>query len=182
MIFQSAPGASGSGTVRYLVDDGELTDTASVFVTVLPCRQSAPSAPNVFFQTGYQQPIFVDLTTVAVNGEIVAVDLPLGAASGVYTPPPGENGNVSFSYTVRNACRLEVVGEVTIDVNQDPIGSAYTASIGRTQPITIPINVLASDDEPLTIGRSRGAHRVDGDRRHRSSILVDPAGARAPST
>jgi len=176
LIFQGAPGASGAAAVRYQVTDGELTDTATAFVNVLPCRQSAPIAPDVFLQTGYQQPIFVDLTTVAANGDIVAVDPPLGAASGVYTPPAGENGNVTFTYTVRNGCRLQAVGQVTIDVNQDPIGSSYAASVGRTQAITIPVNVLASDNEPLTIGALEGAPSwiaiVDSGR----SVLVDPRG------
>jgi len=160
-----------------MIDDGEFTDTATATVTVRPCQQSAPLAPDVFLQTGYQQPIFVDLTTVAGNGEVVAVDPPLSAPSGVYTPPAGENGNITFSYTVRNSCRLQAVGQVTIDVNQDPIGSAYTASIGRTQPITIPISVLASDQEPLTIGALEGAPAwiaiIDAGR----SVLVDPRGA-----
>jgi hypothetical protein len=177
LIFQSSPGAAGTAVVRYTIDDGEFTDTASATVTVLPCAQAAPFAPDVFLQTGYQQPIFVDLTTVAANGEIVAVDPPLGAPSGVYTPPAGENGNITFSYTVRNACRLQAVGLVTIDVNQDPIGSAYSASIGRTQPITIPLSVLASDNEPLTIGALEGAPGwiaiVDSGR----AVLVDPRGS-----
>jgi hypothetical protein len=94
----------------------------------------------------------------------------------VYTPPAGENGNVSFSYVVRNSCDVEDVGTVTIDVNQEPIGSAYATQIGRTQPFVIPIASLASDAEPLTIVAIDQAPAwislIDANR----AILVDPAG------
>ncbi len=106
-----------------------------MLISVVPCVSAPPDAPDVFLQTGYQQPIFVDLFAYARNGEIVQVGAPLGVPSGVYTPPAGENGNVSFTYVVRNACDVEDVGRVTIDVNQDPIGSAVSAprSGGRSR-------------------------------------------------
>ena len=163
--------------VGYRVDDGELSDTATVRVTVQPCSAAQPQAPNLFLQTGYRQPIFIDLTTVAANGEIVSVGAPLSAASGVYTPPAGENGNVTFNYVVRNSCRLQAVGEVTIDVNQDPVGAAYSASIGRTQTVTIPVTALASDSEPLTIGALEGAPSWIAVIDDGQSVLVDPRGA-----
>jgi hypothetical protein len=176
LVFESVPGASGVAVAQYTVNDGDLTSSATVRISVLPCASAPPSAPDVFLQTGYQQPIFVDLHTVAANGEIVDVGQPLGAASGTYTPPAGENGNVSFSYVVRNTCRVQDVGRVTIDVNQDPLGASFTAGIGRTQPFLIPISVLASDIEPLTIARLDGAPDwvtlIDGAR----TIRLDPAG------
>ncbi len=175
-MFDAAIGANGTAAVEYSISDGALSDSATVLISVVPCVSAPPDAPDVFLQTGYQQPIFVDLFAYARNGEIVQVGAPLGVPSGVYTPPAGENGNVSFTYVVRNACDVEDVGRVTIDVNQDPIGSPYLAQIGRTQQTVIPVSALASDAEPLAIIALEGAPSwvtvVDESR----AILVDPAG------
>jgi len=40
---------------------------------------------------------------------------------------------------------------VVIDVNQDPVGSAFERSIGRRETLSIPVTSLATDLEPLTI-------------------------------
>ncbi len=174
--FEAVPGASGVATIVYRVDDGEDIAEATVRVSVLPCAVAPPEAPDVFLQTGYQQPIAIDLTSVARNGEIVDVGAPLSAAAGVYTPPAGENGNVVFNYVVRNSCRIQDIGEVVIDVNQDPLGAPYTNSIGRIDPVTIPVSALASDAEPLTIVGLEGAppwvSLVDRQR----AIRIEPGG------
>src|SRR5690606_26242982 len=88
---------------------------------------------------------------------IVEVGPPLGVAAGVYTPPPGENGNVTFNYVVRNACRIQRVGTVVIDVNQDPVAAPYGREIGRIDPVTIPVSSLATDAEPLVISALESA-------------------------
>jgi hypothetical protein len=174
--FTSTPGASGTAVIVYTIDDGALSASATVSISVLPCASAPPEARDVALVTGYQQPIFIDLHAYASNGEIVQVGPPLGAASGIYTPPPGENGNVSFTYVVRNGCNVEDVGTVTIDVNQDPIGSPYVATMGRTQQLVIPVSSLASDAEPLVISALEGGPEwvtvVDEGR----AILVDPSG------
>ena len=176
LVFDAVPGASGVARLTYRVNDGELVADASVRITVLSCAAAPPQAPDLFFQTGYQQSIAIDLTTAAVNGEIVSVGAPLSQATGVYTPPAGENGNVSFNYVVRNSCRIQDVGQVVIDVNQDPIGSPYLAQIGRIDPITIPVSSLASDAEPLVIAALEAAPGwitiVDQQR----GLLIEPSG------
>ena len=150
LVFTAVRGPSGTAFVGYTIDDGEQQASATVTITVLPCVAAPPDAPDVFLQTGYQQPVFVDVNRYARNGEVVQVTPPLGADN-VYTPPAGENGVVSFTYVVRNSCDVEDVGTVTVDVNQDPIGSPYVVQIGRTQQFGIPVSALASDAEPLTI-------------------------------
>jgi hypothetical protein len=155
--FDAVPGAAGVATMTYQVDDGEAIDQATVQVTILPCSIAPPAAPNVSLRTGYQQPIAIDLATYARNGTVVDVGPPLGAVSGVYTPPAGENGNVSFNYTVRNSCRIQATGLVVIDVNQDPIAAPYEANIGRIDPWTIPVSTLATDTEQLRIVALEGA-------------------------
>ena len=108
--FSSLPGAVGTATVGYQIDDGELTADAVLRVSILPCGQAPPDAPNVFLQTAYMQPIAVDLANYARNGEIVDVGAPLFAASGVVTPAAGESGNIVFDYSVVNICRQRDTG------------------------------------------------------------------------
>jgi hypothetical protein len=177
LVFAAVPGASGVAIVTYRIDDGEATADAVVRISVLPCASAPPEAPDVFLQTGYQQPIAVDLTAYARNGEVVDVSPPLSAPSGVITPPPGENGNIVITYAVRNSCRIQDVGEVVIDVNQAPAGSAFERSIGRREVLSIPVTALASDLEPLTIVALEQAPpwmTIAGDGR---SIDVVPDGA-----
>ena len=176
LVFDAVPGASGVATVVYRVDDGEATADAVVSITVLPCTESTPEAPDLFLQTGYQQPIAIDLTATASNGTVVEVGPPLSAPSGVYTPPAGENGNITFTYVVRNSCRIQDVGQVVIDVNQDPIASPYQAAIGRLAPVTIAVSALATDAEPLRITSLEGAPEWVAIVNDQQAILVDPAG------
>jgi hypothetical protein len=176
LVFTAVPGASGVATIVYRVDDGELTSDANVSITVLPCAESAPDAPDLFLQTGYQQPIAIDLTVTASNGVVTDVGPPLSAPTGVYTPPAGENGNVSFSYAVRNSCRIQDVGQVVIDVNQDPIASPYEDTIGRLSTAVIPVSSLATDAEPLVIVALEGAPEWVSIIDEQRAILVDPQG------
>lgn len=175
LVFTAIRGQSGTAFVGYTVDDGELQASATVAITVLPCVAALPDAPDVFLQTGYQQPVFVDVNRYARNGTVVQVTPTLGA-NNVYTPPPGENGVVRFTYVVANSCDVEDVGTVTVDVNQDPIGASYVAQIGRTQQFVIPVSALASDAEPLTIVALEQAPEWVTLADQSRSILVDPAG------
>jgi hypothetical protein len=175
LVFTAVRGPSGTAFVGYTIDDGDLRASATVTITVLPCVAAPPDAPDVFLQTGYQQPVFVDVNRYARNGTVVEVTPPLGA-NNVYTPPAGENGVVSFTYVVRNSCDVEDVGTVTVDVNQDPIGASYVAQIGRTQQFVIPVSALASDAEPLTIVALELAPEWVTLFDQSRSILVDPAG------
>ncbi|MEO6570704.1 MAG: Ig-like domain-containing protein, partial [Ilumatobacteraceae bacterium] len=176
IVFDAVPGVSGVATMVYRVNDGEATADATVTITVLACGVAPPEAPDVFLQTGYQQPISIDLTKIARNGVIVDVGAPLSAPTGVYTPPAGENGTISFTYVVRNSCRIQNVGRVTIDVNQEPLGAPYQARIGRIDPVVVPVSALASDAEPLVIVELEGAPAWISIVDQRRAVLVDPAG------
>ena len=158
--FASAPGAVGTATIGYRIDDGELTSDAVLRVSILPCGQAPPEAPNVFLQTAYMQSIAVDLAVYARNGTIVDVGAPLLAPSGVITPAAGENGNIVFDYSVVNVCRVRDTGTVTIDVNQDPVAQPYQVSMSRTQQRSILVSDLATDAEPLDDRRRSPANRA----------------------
>ena len=151
IAFTATPGASGTAVVNYQLSDGELTDTAALLITVRPCSESTPVATDGFLATGYEQPIAVDLGAFGSGGAIVDVQAPAGYVDGIYTPPAGENGNVSISYAVVNSCRLRATGRVTIDVNQDPTARPKTVSVFRGEQIDVPVSDLATDAEPLTI-------------------------------
>ena len=176
LVFDAVPDASGPATVVYRVDDGEATADATVTIDVLPCTESRPAAPDLFFQTGYQQPISIDLTAAARNGTVGDVGPPLSAPRGVYTPPAGENGNVTFTYTVRNSCRIQAVGQVVIDVNQDPLAAPFQRAIGRREQVTIPVSALASDAEPLVILAVEGAPDWVAVVEQQRALFVDPNG------
>jgi Bacterial Ig domain len=156
IAFTATPGAAGTALVDYQVSDGELTDTAVLRITVRPCSESMPVAVDGFLNTGYQQPIAVDLGAFGSGGSIVDVQAPAGFVDGIYTPPAGENGNVSISYAVVNSCRLRATGRVIIDVNQDPSAQPKTVEIFRGAEVVLPVSDLATDAEALTITGSSG--------------------------
>jgi hypothetical protein len=155
--FTATPGASGTANVTYEVSDGTLTDTATLRIAVRPCAESTPVANDGFLRTGYQQPIAVDLGAYIANGDIVELVGPSGYVNGVYTPPAGENGNVAITYTVVNSCRLRASGQVTIDVNQDPVAQPRTIEVVRGSVREVPVTDLATDAEPLVIAAAPSA-------------------------
>ncbi len=157
ITFNATPGATGTTAMTYSVSDGEFSDSATLRITVRPCSASVPVAADSFLSTGYQQPIAINLDDFASNGTVTDVVGPAGYSNGVYTPPSGENGNVSITYAVVNSCRERDTGRITIDVNQDPVPQATTASIARGSTRDFPVTTLAGDDEALTIVESSGA-------------------------
>jgi hypothetical protein len=156
VTFTSAPGAAGTAVISYRVSDGELTGTAVLSVTVRSCDESAPVAGSPFLRTGYRQPISVDLASYASNGTVVDVVGPPEYVNGVYTPGADENGNVTIRYSVVNSCRLRESGQVTIDVNADPVVSPQTLTVARATTLVVAVGQLASDDETLVITGSAG--------------------------
>jgi hypothetical protein len=177
LTFVSRAGApSGVAVIGYSVSDGEYTAESTVRIAVQACAVAPPQAPDLFFETGYQEPIAIDLTQYASNGTVTEVGPPLNAPSGVYTPPAGQNGTVTFTYVVINSCNVSAVGTVTIDVNQPPVGSPLAVSIGRFETVTFPVTALASDDELLTItgvpGQPEWVAVVDGGQ----TLRIEPDG------
>ncbi len=179
--FTATPGVSGTAVITYQVSDGELTDTATLRIEVRPCAESTPVANDGFLQTGYRQPIAVDLSAYGSNGSIVDVVGPPGYVGGVYTPPTGQNGNVVISYAVVNSCRLRASGQVTIDVNQEPVASPRSFEIFRGDQVVVPVTNLATDAEALTITTVVGAPPWVLNEPSRL-VLQPPVGLAAPVT
>ncbi len=174
--FTANPGASGVAVIGYEVSDGELTDTAALRINVRPCAESASVANDGFLKTGYQQPIAVDLNAFGSNGSIVDVTGPPSYVNGVYTPPAGENGNVVIRYSVVNSCRFRASGQVTIDVNQEPVGASKVIQVLRGDQAVVPVSDLATDAEALTIASLANAPAWVSNGRDRL-VITPPAGS-----
>lgn len=155
--FRARPGQSGTATVGYQISDGELTANATLRIVVATCQASQPVANDAFLTTGYRQPITVNLNDFAANGQIINVAGPTGYANNVYTPPTGQNGNVTISFGVRNECEQETNGLITIDVNQSPSSQNFSRTVGRGESFEVPAASLGSDDESVQITGSAGA-------------------------
>ena len=107
ITFRAGRGVSGTAEIGYQISDGVAAADATLRVEVHACEAALPEAPDVSLFTGYRQPLSIDLTTYARNGTVSSVGPPLGAPTGTYTPPAGENGNVSFEYVVKGCLRPE---------------------------------------------------------------------------
>jgi hypothetical protein len=178
--FKAVPGASGVATIGYQASDGELSDAATLRVTVLACAESVPVTRDVFLATGYMQAIDVPLASYVTNGTVTDSSGPPGYTAGVYTPPAGENGNVTINYTAANGCGGTRSGTVTIDVNQQPIAQPQVISMSKNDTRELLAANLAGDDETLTISGSVGAPgwvtATSG------SLLIDPPSATPGTT
>ena len=157
IAFTAVPGASGTAVIGYQISDGELTSNATLRITVRACTESVPVAGSATLTTGYQQAIGVDLAAYASNGTIVDVAGPPTYDGKTYTPPAGQNGNVTITYGVVNSCRQRATGTITIDVNQDPVTRPLSATIGRGELREVPVTDIATDAELLQISSSDGA-------------------------
>lgn len=178
--FTANPGAAGTAIIGYQITDGEVTDNAVLRITVRPCTESAPSAPNAFLRTGYRQPITVDPSAYGSNGNIVDVEGPAGYTNGVYSPPADENGNVTITYAVVNSCRQRAAGTITIDVNQEPVGQPRSIEMTRGTVREIPVSDLATDLEALVISGAPGAPAWVGVEAGR--LVLAPSTDIAPTT
>ncbi|MFK7918992.1 MAG: Ig-like domain-containing protein [Ilumatobacter sp.] len=155
--FRARPGQAGTASIGYQISDGELTNTATLRIIVATCQASQPVAQDAFLTTGHQQPIAVNLNDFSANGQVINVAGPPGYSGGVYSPPAGENGNVTITYSVRNECEQETSGVITIDVNQSPTSQNISRTVGRGESFEVSTSALGSDDETLQITGSSGA-------------------------
>ncbi len=151
VVFQSKPGAEGFASFVYRVSDGELMAEASISITVQACGVSSPIIvnPNAVFTTGYQQPFTVPISGLFSGGELIEVAPALSGLT--YTPPAGENGVVSFTYRVRNACRQTTSGAFSIDVNRSPEGHPQSINLPIGGTSRLSAGTLATDPDGQTL-------------------------------
>jgi CshA-type fibril repeat protein/VCBS repeat-containing protein len=153
-------GFFGTDSFTYTVSDGELTDTATVTVTVNEVNE-APVAANDSAETDENTPIVIPVLAndSDPDGDPLSIDSVTQPANGsvtidpdgtiTYTPDEGYTGTDSFTYTVSDGQGGTATATVTVTVtavNQDPVANNDTATTTQNTAVTIP--VLANDSDP----------------------------------
>ncbi|CAE6906039.1 COG2931 RTX toxins and related Ca2 -binding proteins [Vibrio sp. B1ASS3] len=162
LVFTPAEDFNGEATITYVVTDGELTDEATVSVTVNPVND-APVANDDSTATDEDTPVTIDVllndtdvdgdTLTIVNASVPAEQGTVEIVDGklVFTPAEHFNGEATISYTVSDGT-LEDEAEVSVTVN--PVNDAPIASDDST---------TTDEDTPVTIDVLLNDTDVDGD-------------------
>ncbi|CAH1534324.1 VWFA domain-containing protein [Vibrio jasicida] len=163
LVFTPAENFNGEATITYVVSDGELTDEATVSVTVNPVND-APIANDYSATTDEDTPVTIDVlpndtdvdgdTLTIVNASVPAEQGTVEIVDGklVFTPAENFNGEATISYTVSDGA-LEDEAEVSITVN--PLNDAPTTENA------IPSQVLPEDFAEYTINLNDAFSDVD---------------------
>jgi CshA-type fibril repeat protein len=151
---------NGPDSFTYEVTDGELTDTATVAITVTPVND-APVAVADEASTDEDTPVLIDVLAndTDVDGDTLrvasvarpgngtaAIDAETGQVR--YTPNADFNGTDSFTYTVNDGQGGTATGTVTVTVdpvNDAPVAVADTASVEEDSSVLV--DVLANDTD-----------------------------------
>ncbi|WP_156148304.1 tandem-95 repeat protein, partial [Vibrio jasicida] len=163
LVFTPAENFNGEATITYVVSDGELTDEATVSVTVNPVND-APIANDDSATTDEDTPVTIDVlpndtdvdgdTLTIVNASVPADQGTVEIVDGklVFTPAENFNGEATISYTVSDGA-LEDEAEVSVTVN--PLNDAPTTENA------IPSQVLPEDFAEYTINLNDAFSDVD---------------------
>ncbi|PMO38068.1 hypothetical protein BCT11_17960 [Vibrio sp. 10N.222.52.B12] len=163
LVFTPAENFNGEATITYVVSDGELTDEATVSVTVNPVND-APIANDDSATTDEDTPVTIDVlpndtdvdgdTLTIVNASVPAEQGTVEIVDGklVFTPAENFNGEATISYTVSDGA-LEDEAEVSVTVN--PLNDAPTTENA------IPSQVLPEDFAEYTINLNDAFNDVD---------------------
>ncbi|MGD9099030.1 MAG: choice-of-anchor O protein, partial [Anaerolineae bacterium] len=166
---------SGEDSFTYTVDDGDLSDTATVFVSVNPVND-APVAADDSAVTDEDQAITVNvldndgdldgdsLTIIAVSAASNGT-LTRDGTSVTYVPQANFNGADSFSYTVSDGL---VQDTATVDITVNPVNDA---------PAAADDSAVTDEDSAITIGVLDNDSDLEGD-----SLTVTGVSAAANGT
>ncbi|CAH1519954.1 hypothetical protein THZG08_10230 [Vibrio owensii] len=162
LVFTPAEDFNGEATITYVVTDGELTDEATVSVTVNPVND-APVANNDSTATDEDTPVTIDvlLNDTDVDGDtltIVSASVPAEQGTVeivdgklVFTPAEDFNGEATITYVVTDG---ELTDEATVSVTVNPVNDAPVANDDST---------TTDEDTPVTIDVLPNDSDVDGD-------------------
>uniref|UniRef100_UPI0018F1D488 tandem-95 repeat protein n=1 Tax=Vibrio owensii TaxID=696485 RepID=UPI0018F1D488 len=129
LVFTPAEDFNGEATITYVVTDGELTDEATVSVTVNPVND-APVANNDSTATDEDTPVIIDVllndtdvdgdTLTIVNASVPAEQGTVEIVDGklVFTPAEDFNGEATITYVVTDG---ELTDEATVSVTVNPV-------------------------------------------------------------
>ncbi|MBE9063540.1 S-layer family protein [cf. Phormidesmis sp. LEGE 11477] len=152
-------GFDGSDTFECTVSDGELTDTATVEVTVIDDGISPPVATADSATTNEDTAVSIDVldNDIDADGDNLNVESVTQGSNGTvdvnadgtvsYTPNADFNGSDSFTYEVSNG---ELSDTATVDITVEPINDAPTAnadSATTDEDVAVSIDVLSNDSD-----------------------------------
>ena len=156
---------NGSFTIHYqMSDDGGLTDTAAVTITVnalndIPKAEDFAAATNEDTSTDIDVSDYITDADIATNADSLTVSVEPGGepAHGsvsvdgtviTYTPDANWNGTDSIRYTVTDTAEAKDTGVITVTVaaiNDAPVADDETASTEEGSPVTV--DVLGGDTD-----------------------------------
>ena len=152
---------NGDASFSYTVSDGELTDIATVNVTVIPVNDD-PVAGDDIVSTQEDTPLTIAATDLLsndsdVDGDTLTITSVDSAVNGTvvldgtditFTPDADFNGDASFTYTVSDGNGEEDNAAVTVNVesvNDNPVAGNDTAN--TLEDNSVNIDVLDNDSD-----------------------------------
>ncbi|WP_172963223.1 Ig-like domain-containing protein, partial [Vibrio harveyi] len=159
LVFTPAENFNGDATISYTISDGQLTDDATVAVTVNPAND-APVAVNDAVSTDEDTAVTIDvlandsdpendtltITAASVPAEQGTVTIVDGKL--VFTPAENFNGDATISYTISDG---QLTDDATVAVTVNPVNDAPVAvndTVGTDEDTAVTIDVLANDSDP----------------------------------
>ncbi|EMB9232410.1 tandem-95 repeat protein, partial [Vibrio harveyi] len=159
LVFTPAENFNGDATISYTISDGQLTDDATVAVTVNPVND-APVAVNDAVSTDEDTAVTIDvlandsdpendtltITAASVPAEQGTVTIVDGKL--VFTPAENFNGDATISYTISDG---QLTDDATVAVTVNPVNDAPVAvndTVSADEDTAVTIDVLANDSDP----------------------------------
>ncbi|MBY7700046.1 tandem-95 repeat protein, partial [Vibrio harveyi] len=159
LVFTPAENFNGDATISYTISDGQLTDDATVAVTVNPVND-APVAVNDAVSTDEDTAVTIDVLandSDPENDQLTITNASVPAEQGtvaivdgklVFTPAENFNGDATISYTISDG---QLTDDATVAVTVNPVNDAPVAvddTVAIDEDIAVTIDVLANDSDP----------------------------------
>ncbi|EPG0532599.1 tandem-95 repeat protein, partial [Vibrio harveyi] len=159
LVFTPAENFNGDATISYTTSDGQLTDDATVAVTVNPVND-APVAVNDAVSTDEDTAVTIDVLTNdsdLENDQLTITNASVPAEQGtvtivdgklVFTPAENFNGDATISYTISDG---QLTDDATVAVTVNPVNDAPVAvndTVSTDEDTAVTIDVLANDSDP----------------------------------
>ncbi|WP_447400047.1 Ig-like domain-containing protein [Vibrio harveyi] len=159
LVFTPAENFNGDATISYTISDGQLTDDATVAVTVNPVND-APVAVNDTVSTDEDTAVTIDVLandSDPENDQLTITNASVPAEQGtvtivdgklVFTPAENFNGDATISYTISDG---QLSDDATVAVTVNPVNDAPVAvndTVSTDEDTAVTIDVLANDSDP----------------------------------
>ncbi|MET2973208.1 tandem-95 repeat protein, partial [Vibrio harveyi] len=159
LVFTPAENFNGDATISYTISDGQLTDDATVAVTVNPAND-APVAVNDAVSTDEDTAVTIDVLandSDPENDQLTITNASVPAEQGtvaivdgklLFTPAENFNGDATISYTISDG---QLTDDATVAVTVNPVNDAPVAvndTVSTDEDTAVTIDVLANDSDP----------------------------------